>query len=843
MNELPARILSLLETPKAFVDEGIKSLANPPWDEARGRILILRLSPFADVSRSSTHLVLFSELRKSLPSAFIDFSFFPTRGERELLGSSSEAERPSEGLPWFYGIASGKGALAFDLILVSVSFGLELVNLPYVFSTTGLPMLASQRRALNPRPPLFILGGSASAALGPIVSAGGDSLADGIFFGEGEGAIGPLAAALLPNAQCAPALGAEALRAYGDVDSRLAAAGAIEGFWPILPPSVPRRRPEAHIRRLKGSPPPLIYPPLLNSPESGTARLQISAGCPGLCSFCFEGWDRRPYRELPLAAAVEAARRLKRATGADGLELYSFNFNTHSDIAQLVFELGRVYRRVNLMSQRLDILAGMPSLVQAELAADKRSFTLGIEGISARMRAYYRKGLSDEELEKLAVLLVAPGVKELKLFYIIEGNEKAADLGEFRAFVEGLDKQRQARAPGLRIIVSSGFLVRLPRTPLQFAPLALDPRRPMEVADSMAESCAAAGMDFRVAVHFDEYCADQVLSLGDGRLIPWLSSVPEKGFIYDGDLSRGAWASLESFAQKAGILDEEFLSEKTADYSPPLSFLSVDTDVLYREYREARKGRDREACLGEGCSGCGACPDEESMAFIGEHRIEAPDASLIERVGRLTAAKAAFKPLFVGVDLPEGLSGSTEAYKGAWLMRRLMATGDGTELALFEAREALFSPGKAFGLPEGFTGACAFALYGPKRERLAAMAEAAGCQVLGALPEPERAIISLFLPRVKGMEEGRDEEALDSFRAWIGQERVAATEFAEPEGRRFVTAARDAKKGVVSEARFHFGADATEIELALGSKAVLSDWLKGLGPRGRLARIRALSFE
>ena len=95
---------------------------------------------------------------------------------------------------------------------------------------------------------------------------------------------------------------------------------------------------------------------------------------------------------MPVAEISEAARELKAATGASGLEVFSYNFNTHADVFDLIFELNRIFRRVNFMSQRLDILADSPALAAHELAADKRSFTLGIEGISDRMRRYFRKG-------------------------------------------------------------------------------------------------------------------------------------------------------------------------------------------------------------------------------------------------------------------------------------------------------------------------------------------------------------------------------------------------------------------------------------------------------------------
>jgi len=804
----------------ALTRDGAASLRNPGFAEASSRILIVRLSPWKDVDRSQAHLFLFSEARAALPRAFIDFSFFPDRADRDRLARGSRgSDAPA---PFFFGISSGRSVADFDLVLVSNAFGLELVNLPWLFATAGLPFRASARRGLA-RCPIFILGGSNASGAGAIVRGDGDSFVDGIFFGEGEGAAGRLCALLAEGG--------------GGRDERLArAVDEVGGFWASSLPE----RPTA-IRRLRTSPPPLVDPPLLNSANSGTVRLQISAGCPGLCSFCFEGWDRRPYRELPEEELLSAARALKRNTGADSLEVYSFNFNTHGRIGSLIFELGRIFRRVNLMSQRLDILAGVPGLIEAELAGDKRSFTLGVEGVSRRMRAYYRKGIDDEELERLMALLVRPGIKELKLFYIISGLEEDSDLEEFAAFARRLDALRREHAQGLRVLASAGYLVRLPRTPLQYAPLCLDRGRLEDIAKTMAAACEGNGLEFRLAADFGEYATDQLLGLAGSALADWLETLPGCGFTYDGTLSRGAWPSLADFARSRGFMDAAFLGEKGEGWRPPLGFLADDDAVLRHEYLEARSRHDREACLGEGCRGCGACPDGEAMAAIGNHRIDQPDRDLIERTERLTAAKAAFKPVFAAVGIPEELAGATEAFLGAWLMRRLMATTPGSELILFEARECLFSGREEWGLPEGFIGRTAFALYGPRQERLRELCALSGLEALPARPEPASIRAEIVLPFTRSA--ARDDAAAEAIRLWLSSGFASFTERALPSGRSFAIAPKDRKKGRFLDVSCRIEENLTRISLELGPRADLGRLVADLRHRGRPARVRILDWS
>ena len=403
--------------------------------------------------------------------------------------------------------------------------------------------------------PIVILGGSNASASGALLFPGAESeessdgLVDGIFFGEGEGAIGALAIALT--------------RAGASRSERLAGAAAIDGFWRALSGMAAKRK------ILLPYPPPLTEYPVLNSEGAATARLQISSGCPGYCSFCLEGWESRPYREIGPSELSKAARELKARTGASGLDVYSFNFNAHARIFDLMLDLNRVFRRVNFMSQRLDILAESPLLASAELAADKRSFTLGIEGISERMRRFYRKGLEARDIDAALDRLSLPAVRELKLFYIVSGIEEDADFAEFADFAAATSERRRRMAPGQRVIASVGYLVRLPFTPLQYAPLCLDRARLESLSRRIEGICAASGLECRRAADFEEYYADQLLALGGRTLAPWLERTPEEGLVYDGGPSRGTGASLEAFAAQAGLLDGGFADEKGEDWRPP----------------------------------------------------------------------------------------------------------------------------------------------------------------------------------------------------------------------------------------------------------------------------------
>ena len=719
-----------------------RDMANPAWESAEARILIARLSPWRDVDISTPHLVIFDEIRRSMPGAYIDFAFLPTAADRKALSA--------RGIPWFFGRASKKSPRDFDVVMISNAFALELLNLPYLFSTSRMSASAAARAGEDGLPAIIAGGSNASAMGGLVLESPGerfparDAFVDGIFFGEGEGAIGPLAR-ILSGAEGAgrSAVGGGAAardrtatggRSAAARRERLASAAAVSGFWPcLLSPGAKRA--------LSPTRPDTVAKPLvLNGPNASSARLSITAGCPGYCSFCLEGWDRRPYAEAGLDSLLAAARELRRSTGAEDLELYSFNFNTHGRIFDLIFELNRIFRRVSFMSQRLDILASTPGLAEVERAGGKNSFTLGIEGISGGMRAWFRKGLTDEAIDACLEKTIAPGVKELKLFFIAAGIETDDDIAEFAALMKRADGMRRAKSPSTRIIASTGYLVRLPFTPLQYAPFGFDRAALDLLGKRLGAACEEAGIEFRLASEPIECFVDQALSLGGDAAYRWLAALPATGIVYDGSLPESAWRSLESSLRKEGLL-EKLGEEKGPSWRPPLSFIAEDRDfeTLYGHYLAAARGQDRPSCLGGRCSACGVCVDAGQIRSMTGHRIETSEPRRqAGRIAALLAAKNAFPPVDAILDIPEELAGAEPAYLESWALRSLSAAVPGAESVVFEARETLFSQGSPFcdlfapgDLRFGLT---SLALYGPDAARTGALLARLGKGASGEAP-------------------------------------------------------------------------------------------------------------
>ena len=440
------------------------------------------------------------------------------------------------------------------------------------------------------------------------------------------------------------------------------------------------------------------------------------------------------------------------------------------------------------------------------------------------MRRFYRKGLGDSEIEAAMEALASDSVRELKLFYIISGLEGEQDLAEFSAFAHAAAERRRSRSRGQRILVSAGYLARLPFTPLQYAPLCLDRERLEGIADRTRLACEAAGLEFRLASDFEDYYVDQVLSLGGRALGPWLEACAREGRAYDSSLSRGAARSLEAFAASAGLLGLEFLGEKDEAWLPPLAFVDRDEKGLRRAYE----------------SPSSFAPDRDAFRTP-----PLPDGAWLPKLERLSAAKRGFAELPVRLSLPDSLALACPEYRSSWVMRSLLAARGGPRAdaaaSIFEARDAFFSKGgRLEGMADAYCGLSYYYILGPDPSRLARAAQAAGWEVLEELPRPERIRAELSL------DAGYSGEAEASFRDWLAESRVETVETrgaASALGRaRVFRCSRAAeKKRLLFEATLVASApdmgDRFLARLELGPKARLESWVERLSAAARGATI------
>ncbi|HOW96740.1 MAG TPA: hypothetical protein P5567_07660 [Kiritimatiellia bacterium] len=467
------------------------------FDAARVRVLIARLSSYRDVLHSITHRMLYWAARNA-DGAFVDLAFWPPPRDAALMAR--------DGVPWWFGTASRQPPARFDVVAISLSVQQEALNLPAAMRRSGLK-LSWAARAADARHPLVLLGGNAAGAA-PFLhgdAEGKDSggLVDAVCFGDGL--------TWLPRVLSA---WAEARATGMDRPEFLARlARDLPGTYvPAFYRHEYSGERRAAIRPLRDEPPARVtyrkdpaetwmngydgaFIPF--SDEDTEETLPLAAGCAYRCRFCQTGWMRGSLDVADPAGFLGAARRLRAAMAASDLNLLASDACSIGRLAALIPPLQEIFPRLSVKSLSLFSLAHRGDLRALVQGLDKREFTFGVEGVSARLRAWLGKPVSDAELEAVVRELAPAGLRRIKLFFIATGREESADWAELTRLLGAV----RAAAPGAALTASFTPLFHAPFTPLQFAeiiPLSGPMIREAEAA------ARAGGAEFRWSAWPDE---------------------------------------------------------------------------------------------------------------------------------------------------------------------------------------------------------------------------------------------------------------------------------------------------------------------------------------------------
>ncbi|MCM2276670.1 MAG: radical SAM protein [Oligoflexia bacterium] len=578
----------------------LNTLPLSEYDSRPFRALFARLSTYLDTGYSFTHQLLY-QLAAGTPGVFPDLAYLPPRGDAAIFDR--------DGVPWLLGTQTKRGPEGFDLIGFSNSIVQELINLRIMLARSGIP-LSKAERLERPEVPLLLLGGA--NALYSSAAWLDAPLVDAIFVGESDQAIREI----LELCRDGKAAG----RPKSELLSELARLPGV--FEPDRPGPTRKSFVWDLNRSMALERAPIPYVP----EQAGAAHLQISEGCPCFCSFCAESWERRPYRERSSEVLREKALRLKASMGLDTVDLYSFNFNLHSELYGILWELAPNFRHIGLKSQRFDLLAHDPEMLRFQQVLDKTSLTCGLEGISPRMRRYLHKNLDDGELHRSLEAIFKVKARELKVFMIATGLEEEQDFEELGGLLEHLNQARRRTDARTRVIFSMTPLVRFPWTPLEFED-AFPMARFEPILRKTAGRVRAAGFEFREAADLPEYWVSQVLvRAAEPAVARALGRAIERtDFVYYREIPEGFRATLESALREEGLEPERLLLGFSLEESRAKPWATIETGVkrefLWERAQLARRFGEIDYCLGRSwtkarCSHCGGCPTRHHVRAI-----------------------------------------------------------------------------------------------------------------------------------------------------------------------------------------------------------------------------------
>ncbi len=483
----------------------------------------------------------------------------------------------------------------FDIIAFSISYENDAPGVLTILEAAGLPLPAAQRGATLP----LVLAGGVFCFLNPEPLA---PFVDAFLLGEAEALISgffqifdPSAdkqACLLRLARQVPGLYVPAFyRPRYHEDGALA---EVERLADV--PACVRR---SFVADLSG----LATASTILTPHTtfdDTYLIEVSRGCPHGCRFCSAGYVYRPPRFRPIGLLdrqVDDGCALTDRIGLVGAAV--------SDLPGIQALCGkdRVREiRFSFSSLRADALDSR--LIEALKKSRVKTATIAPDAGSERMRRVINKGITEDHVVAAAETLVAAGIPNLKLYFMIGlPTETEVDVAAIVAMVKQIKHRflKTSRGKGHigEITVSLSSFVPKPFTPFQWAPM--DEVKTLKRKIKMVKTGLKKTANVRVHADVPRWAYLQgVIARGDRRVAGLLSLAHE---------NRGNWP--QTF--KASPINPHYYAyrERDPDELFPWDFIDhgLKKSYLLKEYRRALAGRPSAPCPADPskCSICGVC--------------------------------------------------------------------------------------------------------------------------------------------------------------------------------------------------------------------------------------------
>ena len=344
------------------------------------------------------------------------------------------------------------------------------------------------------------------------------------------------------------------------------------------------------------------------------ATLEMFRGCIRGCRFCQAGMIYRPVRQKNKETLLKHAKNLLASTGYDELSLASLSTSDYEDLEAFTNELMELCTSecVNISLPSLRVDAFSVDLMQKVQEVRKSSLTFAPEAGTQKQRDVINKNITEEEILSGCKLAFEGGWNRVKLYFMLGlPNEEESDVLGIAELAEkiamtyfGIDKEK--RAPGLQLVVSTSCFVPKPFTPFQWA--SQDSEESFKHKIKLLK-----GAIKRKQIRYNHHDAktsvlEAVIARGDQKVAELIYKAYRKGCTFDSwseHFKPEAW--LEA-AKETGV-DFEFYAHRERSYEEILPWDHIDIGVtkqfLIRENERAKAAATTPNCR-EKCTGCGA---------------------------------------------------------------------------------------------------------------------------------------------------------------------------------------------------------------------------------------------
>jgi radical SAM family uncharacterized protein len=490
-------------------------------------------------------------------------------------------------------LESGRPLSQADVIAFSISFENDYPNVLSIIENIGLPLRSDHR---GKRDPLLIAGGVACFMNPEPIAA----FFDAFLIGEAEAILPRFVEIFEPRNDKGAALKTIArnvpgayVPAFYSVDYQQ--DGTIASFNPVedVPTSVKR----VYLKNLNGS---ATCSTVLtaNTAFDRTYLIEVGRGCPHGCRFCSAGFIYRPPRFRPISLLTENISRAVSLTDRVGLvgaaiaDLPGIDDLCHQHLDKDI--------RISFSSLRADGLS--PELLAVLKKSKVKTATIAPDAGSERMRKVINKGITEEAILSAAESLVANGIPNLKLYFMIGlPTESADDVDEIVGLCKRikhrfLKSSRSQKRIG-EITISLNCFVPKPFTPFQWVAMAEIDALKKKIQKIKNELKKVP--NFRIHSDIPRWAYIQALfARGDRKVADILSLT---------HTHKGNWAQ----TLKSVPVNPDFYVIRDRDLNERLPWDFIDQGIkksfLQQEFQRAIKALPSPACRVETCSICGVC--------------------------------------------------------------------------------------------------------------------------------------------------------------------------------------------------------------------------------------------
>jgi radical SAM superfamily enzyme YgiQ (UPF0313 family) len=490
-------------------------------------------------------------------------------------------------------VESGKRLLDADIIAFSISFENDYPHILTILENIGLPFRSDHRGEGQP----LLIAGGVTSMLNPEPIA---AFFDCFLIGEAEAILPFFLEVFDPGMRRRNLLKKLAREVPGVYvpsfyDVKYARNGTIKAFEPN--DEVPTGIERVYLKKLANS----TTCSAVLTPDTAFERthlVEVARGCPHGCRFCAAGYVYRPPRFRPVSALAENIDQGIAHTDRVGLVGAAV-----SDLPGLGDLCGQYLDkniRISFSSLRADGLS--PELLSALKHSNVKTATIAPDAGSERMRSVINKGLTKDAILAAADTLVANGILNLKLYFMIGLPTETGDDIEAIIRLSKQIKHRFLKASRSQkrigeITISLNCFVPKPFTPFQWVAMLETGELKKKIRKIKSDLKKVANLKVHSDVPRWAYI-QALFSRGDRQVADILSMAHDQ---------KGNWAQ----TLKTVSINPDFYVLRERDLNEHLPWDFIDQGIkksyLQQEFRRALSARPSPDCRVETCTVCGIC--------------------------------------------------------------------------------------------------------------------------------------------------------------------------------------------------------------------------------------------